>query len=620
MKKALFIFLLLPAILFSQTVRNNLVKDITVRKGAWYDIRAYGAIAGDDINDRAYIQAAIDSASNDGGGTVFIPGGTWDLVQDSVVVKSNVNILGVGSASIVQVTKSTSASFEAFRIDDQCNITLSDFKILGDLSPADSVSEFDHAVSILDSAYNITVERLNIQNIGGDGVYVGGTDAPLDINILYNTIVGDSVASASSRNGVAIVNGKRIEVVGNKISGFTVASIDLEPNASQNIYDVNLYRNIIEQSYRYGISVGTSVASYIERVNISGNIIKHTNRDAICVASGHASMFTNLINVIANEIDSCNYYGTTYPSGIRVQTKGYAVNISDNLISNMNSSVNPRGIIVRNDSTLNNVKISGNQLKNINGIGIVLNGTTSNIKNFNISDNIVQEFGYTGYSFNRGIQVLVAENGMVSNNVVSDTSGFGNYGIEMGSCDSVVVINNALTGLTLGGAASFRDAGSNANVFYFGNIRKGTKRPDMGHGRFHSQTTTVQFPGTADTYYVEYVDNNDSTVAKLTATGNLTIQGRGAGNAGNVVANFDADTTNGHTDIELHTNVGEIKFYQRSTGWPVVYMGAIGLNTFMSPPDTLLGTIWRDANQAYIMGRNKANGADSVHVLYDFTP
>jgi polygalacturonase len=55
-----------------------------------FDITRYGAIAGHEVNNALAIQKAIDSCSHHGGGTVYIPAGTFET--GTVHLKSNVNL------------------------------------------------------------------------------------------------------------------------------------------------------------------------------------------------------------------------------------------------------------------------------------------------------------------------------------------------------------------------------------------------------------------------------------------------------------------------------------------------------------------------------------------------
>jgi parallel beta-helix repeat protein len=77
-----------------------------------YNVRDYGAIGDGVADDRAAIQAAINAASAAGGGTVFLPPGTYALATKNTVsgkhaltVHSNTRILGSGIGSTTVVAR-----------------------------------------------------------------------------------------------------------------------------------------------------------------------------------------------------------------------------------------------------------------------------------------------------------------------------------------------------------------------------------------------------------------------------------------------------------------------------------------------------------------------------------
>ena len=69
--------------------------------GDMYNVKAFGATGDGITNDVGAIQAAIDAANGSGGGIVFIPGGTY-IIASTLVLKSNVALVGVGPASSIK--------------------------------------------------------------------------------------------------------------------------------------------------------------------------------------------------------------------------------------------------------------------------------------------------------------------------------------------------------------------------------------------------------------------------------------------------------------------------------------------------------------------------------------
>ncbi|VGO13645.1 Alginate lyase 7 [Pontiella desulfatans] len=57
-----------------------------------YDVTAYGAVANDGLSDTAAVQAALSAATSAGGGTVYLPAGTYEV--DSLNIGSNTEMIG----------------------------------------------------------------------------------------------------------------------------------------------------------------------------------------------------------------------------------------------------------------------------------------------------------------------------------------------------------------------------------------------------------------------------------------------------------------------------------------------------------------------------------------------
>ena len=69
--------------------------------GDVFNAKAFGATGDGTTDDAGAIQAAIDSANASGGGIVFVPGGTY-IIASTLVLKSNVALVGIGPASSIK--------------------------------------------------------------------------------------------------------------------------------------------------------------------------------------------------------------------------------------------------------------------------------------------------------------------------------------------------------------------------------------------------------------------------------------------------------------------------------------------------------------------------------------
>lgn len=81
-----------------------------------YNVKGYGAAGDDTADDRAALQTAIDTADAAGGGVVFFPPGRYK-VKRSLIVPSNVTLLGCNPAAAVIVAHS---AFEGTNAGNNC--------------------------------------------------------------------------------------------------------------------------------------------------------------------------------------------------------------------------------------------------------------------------------------------------------------------------------------------------------------------------------------------------------------------------------------------------------------------------------------------------------------------
>src|SRR5699024_9975202 len=65
-------------------------------------IQAFGAVPGDQHNDNVAIQKAIDQASENGGGVVYIPSGVYLIGKALNINASSVTLKGNGRSSVLK--------------------------------------------------------------------------------------------------------------------------------------------------------------------------------------------------------------------------------------------------------------------------------------------------------------------------------------------------------------------------------------------------------------------------------------------------------------------------------------------------------------------------------------
>lgn len=186
---------------------GNAVMISSIWGGIIVNVKASPYLAkGDGISDDApAIQAAIDAAYASGGGTVFIPKGTFRLItrqgtqQVYIRPRSNVNIVGNGDTSILIADDgvNTTSTFNVIRhVSDDTytsidNVEFRNFKIdcngLNNLVPNGSPNKDNVAIGIWQGS-NILVDNITVVNNAGRQCFsFGNNTSPHSISNLRIT-------------------------------------------------------------------------------------------------------------------------------------------------------------------------------------------------------------------------------------------------------------------------------------------------------------------------------------------------------------------------------------------------------------------------------------------------
>lgn len=92
-----------PEQLEAPEMMNTAQMDGTVQT-SYYNVKNYGAAGDGESDDTGEIQTAIDDATADGGGVVFLPVGVYAISDTLSITDDDVGIVGVGQGSVVKCT------------------------------------------------------------------------------------------------------------------------------------------------------------------------------------------------------------------------------------------------------------------------------------------------------------------------------------------------------------------------------------------------------------------------------------------------------------------------------------------------------------------------------------
>jgi len=156
---------------------------------------------GDGItNDTYVINTIIAYCSEHGGGVVYVPKGTYLISK--LYLKENVVLRGDGINTTFKLINNAGQYINPIEINNVSNARIEDLLIDG--NRINNTSNYVSGIYVL-SADNITISNTVVQNVNGDGIYLGYTGY-LAQNIKLNNVT----ICNSARNELVIANAKNV--------------------------------------------------------------------------------------------------------------------------------------------------------------------------------------------------------------------------------------------------------------------------------------------------------------------------------------------------------------------------------------------------------------------------
>ena len=500
------------------------------------NVETFGAVGDGVTDDTAAIQAALNFASESGGGLVqFTPGKTY-AISTFIVAYDYTTIYAYG-ATIKSI--GNTGILRNFRSDESFSEYggHSHIQVLGGVwdgnafnGTTGSVTSMTNIMSFVHCT-DITVRDATLQNVSSaHALEFNSTDGGRVLNCNF---FGFQDNSADGSRGFA----EAVQIDIAKSGSASIGAFDDTP--SRNILvDGCVFSNSARCGY-FGRAVGShtlSAGKAYYGIQVVNNRVDGTLQEGIRGYGWRRAVIAN--NVINSSGSSGIWLGTSNPSSIAVDT--YDLTVSGNTITNAKSDSGIR-VIGYSASKVQQAVITGNSVNgggsgNANGIHVeycespaVTGNTLAFVRGTGIYNNLSDSGSITGNTIrnntSNGINVTGSTGTVVSSNHVNGCST--NHCIFVTTSNDYLITGNRVTNASSTGAGIRLGDGANDGTVTNNRIVKGTSQ----NGITTSGTSGSQPTGVT-------IANND-----LTGNGWSSTVGISIGSGGTATTSFSGGST-----------------------------------------------------------------------------
>jgi hypothetical protein len=275
-----------------------------------------------------------------------------------------------GTGSTIELRTSGVSNFSsAFFLEDSSDIVIRGFTVdggneaTGTTDAVDAIDEHINGAMVRAGTDNIEFDRVTLDRLYGFGIFIGDEgrpgDWPEDISIHDSTIRGAEM-------GIAIVAGRRIDIVDNHILDTVYIAIDLEPDQAQHGFeDVRIEGNTVSR-YAWG---GGNLTSWFVAANPADAVVDSATMDGLIITGNHVEVGA----AIADNGNSDGLGGL----GIRADkaNRKRNVTITNNTTLDDDTQTSRHSVIYL--ANVENLVVTGNRQPIANGASFVLDTNTT---------------------------------------------------------------------------------------------------------------------------------------------------------------------------------------------------------------------------------------------------
>lgn len=227
----------------------------------FFNVKNYGAVGNGIADDTSAVQNAITAAAAVGGGTVFLPPGTYLINAALTIASSPASVSVVGSSRGVSIVKTSSTTANAFTVTSVGVVSFRQFTIAAATSSSGSgisVATGGNlvvdtvAISGFANGIATTASALYAQNALVNGSTAGLAQTGASST---STVIGGQYTSGSG-SGITVSGlNTALQIVGATVGGSSIA-IDLGSGASMYAYGVINSGGSLVVGYRANAAAG----------------------------------------------------------------------------------------------------------------------------------------------------------------------------------------------------------------------------------------------------------------------------------------------------------------------------------------------------------------------------
>lgn len=271
-------------------------------------VKDFGAVGDGVADDTACINAAIQNVSASGGGTLYVPRGTYNIAAaktsntapGGVIMKSGVH-LQFDSGAVFKAIPTGSMYYSIVSIIDCERVRISGAQLVGErYEHLDTQGEWGHGFLVMNSS-QLTIVDTQIRDCWGDGLYIRSATKTTLVRI---------VSDNNRRQGMSLISCTDFRadhcIFQNTNGTDPQSGVDLEPNqATEEVRNVSFNACQFINNQGRGFVVGIRRGATCENILLSDSVITGNRYESFRIAGRNNSIIRSitLTNVILDDFD-----------------------------------------------------------------------------------------------------------------------------------------------------------------------------------------------------------------------------------------------------------------------------------------------------------------------------